>query len=464
MKGVTLPTETVFVMENSPIKFGLGAMDEIGFDASRLGIRKALVFTDRHVAELGLPERVRALLEEQGVKTDVWDGVEVEPTDRSMEEAGDYARSKEFDGLIAVGGGSTIDTCKAANLLTCYPAPLLDYINKPVGKGVPVPGPLRPLIAVPTTAGTGSEVGRSGVVTLKATGRKTVIFSPYLMAKVAVLDSKFAAEEVYFEKKMACHHGGIVKIGDWMYSNGAGPLLCMDFMTGNIVWQNRSVGKGSLVAADGMLYVLGEKGKVGLVRPTPTSHDLTSTFKIPQGGDGPVWAHPVVCGGRLYIRLADDSDPNQSVVEVGRIAGSDPKKPAKENWAAVLPEKPEVLLGANTAGGQLFGTYLVRLLPEAVGHDVLKALERVVDEAYAGQPLHVGHAVPARHHEPDRKAVLHRERRAVHHVGDEHVGRARLGQPEPPLVVLLDPALEAGAGGVQLVAGEINGGQRHVDE
>ena len=143
MKGVTLPTETVFVMENSPIKFGLGAMDEIGFDASRLGIRKALIFTDRHVAELGMPERVRALLEEQGVKADVWDGVEVEPTDRSMEEAGEYARSKEFDGLIAVGGGSTIDTCKAANLLTCYPAPLLDYINRPVGKGVAVPGPVR---------------------------------------------------------------------------------------------------------------------------------------------------------------------------------------------------------------------------------------------------------------------------------------------------------------------------------
>ena len=61
MKGVTLPTETVFVMENSPIKFGLGAMDEVGFDASRLGIRKALIFTDRHISELGLAERVRAL-------------------------------------------------------------------------------------------------------------------------------------------------------------------------------------------------------------------------------------------------------------------------------------------------------------------------------------------------------------------------------------------------------------------
>ena len=157
MNGVTLPTETVFVMEMSPIKFGLGATDEIGFDASRLGLKKVLIFTDRHLAAAGLPERVRGLLEEQGVKADVYDGVEVEPTDRSMEEAAEYARTKEFDGLVAVGGGSTIDTCKAANLLTCHPAPLLDYINKPVGKGIPVPGPLRPLIAVPTTAGTGSE-------------------------------------------------------------------------------------------------------------------------------------------------------------------------------------------------------------------------------------------------------------------------------------------------------------------
>src|SRR5262245_17757595 len=163
MNGVTLPTETVFVMEMSPIKFGLGAMDEIGFDAARLGLKQALIFTDRNLAAAGLPDRVRALLGEQGIKADVYDGVEVEPSDRSMEDAAEYARTKEFDGLVAVGGGSTIDTCKAANLLTCYPAPLLDYINKPVGKGVPVPGPLKPLLAVPTTAGTGSETTAAAI-------------------------------------------------------------------------------------------------------------------------------------------------------------------------------------------------------------------------------------------------------------------------------------------------------------
>jgi alcohol dehydrogenase class IV len=157
MKGVTLPTETVFVMEMSPIKFGLGATEEVGYDVRRLGVRKALVVTDRHLVEMGLPARVVALLDEQGIKAEVYDGVEIEPTDRSMEEAAEHARGRDFDGLVAVGGGSAIDTCKAVNLLTTYPAPLLDYVNRPVGKGAPVPGPLKPLVAMPTTAGTGSE-------------------------------------------------------------------------------------------------------------------------------------------------------------------------------------------------------------------------------------------------------------------------------------------------------------------
>src|ERR671935_654780 len=124
MKGVTLPTETVFVMEMSPIKFGLGATDEIGYDARRLGVGKVLIVTDRNIVELGLPEKVRALLGEEGIKAEIFDGVEVEPTDRSMEEAAAVTRGTEADGYIAVGGGSTIDTCKAVNLLTTHPAPL----------------------------------------------------------------------------------------------------------------------------------------------------------------------------------------------------------------------------------------------------------------------------------------------------------------------------------------------------
>jgi hydroxyacid-oxoacid transhydrogenase len=188
MKGVTLPTETVFVMEASPIKFGLGATDEIAYDVRRLGLKRVLIVTDRHLGELGLPDRIRLLLEEEGIKADVYDGVEIEPTDRSMEEAAEYARQRELDGLIAVGGGSALDTCKAVNLLTTYPAPLLDYINQPVGKGRPVPGPLKPLIAVPTTAGTGSETTAVAVTHVLAHHVKAGVSHRLLRPALGIVD------------------------------------------------------------------------------------------------------------------------------------------------------------------------------------------------------------------------------------------------------------------------------------
>src|SRR5438477_5536219 len=188
MKGVTLPTETVFVMEASPIKFGLGATDEIAYDARRLGLKRVLIVTDPHIGALGLPERVRALLDEEGVKADLYDGVEIEPTDRSMEEAAEYARQREFDGLIGVGGGSALDTCKAINLLTTHPAPLLDYVNQPVGRGRPVPGPLKPLIAVPTTAGTGSETTAVAVTHVLAHHVKAGVSNRLLRPALGVVD------------------------------------------------------------------------------------------------------------------------------------------------------------------------------------------------------------------------------------------------------------------------------------
>jgi alcohol dehydrogenase class IV len=134
MNGVTLPTETVFVMEASPIKFGLGAMDEIAYGAPAA---RAQARADHRppIGELGLPDRVRALLEES-IKADVYDGVGSSPPIGRWEET---CAAAQLDGLIAVGGGSALDTCKAVNLLTTYPAPLLDYINQPVGRGRPCP-------------------------------------------------------------------------------------------------------------------------------------------------------------------------------------------------------------------------------------------------------------------------------------------------------------------------------------
>ena len=116
-----------------------------------------MVLTDPNLRALPPVATVLESLHANKVHFCVFDHVRVEPTDESFHEAIAAAQSEDFDAFVAVGGGSTIDTAKAANLYSCYPADLLDYVNAPIGKGMPVPGPLKPLLAIPTTAGTGSE-------------------------------------------------------------------------------------------------------------------------------------------------------------------------------------------------------------------------------------------------------------------------------------------------------------------
>jgi outer membrane protein assembly factor BamB len=121
------------------------------------------------------------------------------------------------------------------------------------------------------------------------------------LAKIVPAGSLQSAEEVYFEKKMDCHHGGIVKVGDYLYSAAGGEVMCMDYKTGKIAWRARGPGKGALCVADGMLYVLGENHEMALVEVTPEEYREHGRFKIQEHGR-PAWAHPVVAGGRLYLR------------------------------------------------------------------------------------------------------------------------------------------------------------------
>jgi len=121
------------------------------------------------------------------------------------------------------------------------------------------------------------------------------------LAKITRDGENFKAEEVYFENKMANHHGGIILVGDYMYGFGGSTLLCMDFKTGKIAWQSRSVGKGSLMYADGHLYLLGERNEVGLAVANPEEYIEKGRFSIPRSGR-PSWAHPIVANGKFYIR------------------------------------------------------------------------------------------------------------------------------------------------------------------
>src|SRR4051794_21930583 len=155
--GAQLTEETIYTWGAPPLKFGPGAVDEIGFEMSQFGVERVLIVTDTNVHSAGLPQRIADSLRRYDIHAEIYDGVHVEPTDESMDKAAGYAKAQgPWDGFIAVGGGSSIDTAKAVNLLTTDGGELMDYINKPIGKSQAPKGQLKPLIAVPTTAGTRS--------------------------------------------------------------------------------------------------------------------------------------------------------------------------------------------------------------------------------------------------------------------------------------------------------------------
>ena len=182
-------SETVFTYGAPALKFGVGAAIEVGYDVRQLGVRRCLVVTDPGVAATGGPERVAEGLRAAGVRAEVWDGVHVEPTDASMRAAVEAARaSGPWDGVVAVGGGSSIDTAKVVALLTSNEGDLLDYVNAPIGGGRAPDHPLVPLVAVPTTTGTGSESTTIAVLDVLAAKVKTGISHARLRPVLAVVD------------------------------------------------------------------------------------------------------------------------------------------------------------------------------------------------------------------------------------------------------------------------------------
>jgi hydroxyacid-oxoacid transhydrogenase len=180
-----------FEMATSNLRFGSGATREIGMDLGDLGIKRAMVLTDPHLRKLPPVERVLESLDHQGITYSVFDQVRVEPTDSSLMKAIEFSKSEPFDAFVAVGGGSTIDTAKVANLYSCFPpANFLDYVNAPVGKGLPVPGPLKPLFAIPTTAGTGSETTGVAIFDFEELHAKTGIAHRRLKPTLGIVDSE----------------------------------------------------------------------------------------------------------------------------------------------------------------------------------------------------------------------------------------------------------------------------------
>jgi hydroxyacid-oxoacid transhydrogenase len=181
--------DIAFEMAVSSVRFGVGVTREVGMDLADMGATLVMVVTDPNVAKLQPARTVLESLEHHGVRYALYDRVRVEPSDESFLDAIAFARERPFDAFVAVGGGSTIDTAKAVNLYTTYPpADFLDYVNPPIGKGLPVPGPLKPLLAIPTTAGTGSETTGVTIFDYKRMHAKTGIANRRLKPTLGYLD------------------------------------------------------------------------------------------------------------------------------------------------------------------------------------------------------------------------------------------------------------------------------------
>jgi len=184
-----MQNEIAFEMAVANVRFGAGVTREVAMDLADLGLQRVLVLTDPDLKRLPPVQTVLDSLDHQGIGYQLYDRVRIEPTDESFLDAITFAGESIYDAFVAIGGGSTIDTAKAANLYTTHPpSDFLDYVNPPIGKGLPVPGPLKPLIAIPTTAGTGSETTGVSIFDLSRMHAKTGIASRRLKPTLGLLD------------------------------------------------------------------------------------------------------------------------------------------------------------------------------------------------------------------------------------------------------------------------------------
>ena len=169
------------------IRFGVGDVQKTGEEAKSLGLQRVLIVADPGVEKAGLIQPVKSSLEASGLAVAVYTGVDGNPTEENIEGGAQAYAVHRADGVVAVGGGSPMDAAKLIALRAVCKLPF-EELDDAINGGVHVPADVPALITIPTTAGTGSEVGRAAVVTVRSTKRKTVVFSPRLLAKVAILD------------------------------------------------------------------------------------------------------------------------------------------------------------------------------------------------------------------------------------------------------------------------------------
>ena len=190
LAGTDFPAdhETIFTMEATPLKYGRGSSEEAGWELKRMGVSRVMLVSDQGVIDAGITPSIREQIEAEGIEAEIWSQVRVEPTADSLQEAAAFAVEGDFDGFVAVGGGSSIDTTKVSDLISTHGGEIMDYVNPPVGGGTAPSSPLKPLLAIPTTSGTGAEATTVAVLDIPEQRVKTGISHRYLRPDRAVVD------------------------------------------------------------------------------------------------------------------------------------------------------------------------------------------------------------------------------------------------------------------------------------
>jgi len=179
---------STFTVAMPRLTFGRQCLQELGARAKRLGMSKVALFTDPHLLDSRIVSTATNSLSDAGCQLTVFSDIRIEPCDQTVGRAADFLNSGSFDGMISIGGGSVIDTAKAAMAEHVTGRPIIDFFAPPIGAGFALPGPVLPHIACPTTSGTGSESTSISVIRVMEHNTKFVVASPYLLPDEALVD------------------------------------------------------------------------------------------------------------------------------------------------------------------------------------------------------------------------------------------------------------------------------------
>ena len=184
--------ETIFGLESTQLKFGRNSLNELGWELSKYNSKKNLLVVDPVLQDFDVTQKILDQIKSSGVEVIIFDNISVEPTLKSLEVASQFALENSFDLIVAAGGGSTIDTAKVTNLIKVCGGAVMDYVNVPIGKGKKPNSQLLPLIAIPTTSGSGSEATTVAVLDIPELKLKTGISHRFLRPTLALVDPELS--------------------------------------------------------------------------------------------------------------------------------------------------------------------------------------------------------------------------------------------------------------------------------